>query len=462
MVPNQLKYVITTVFGTIALDICSSIPKSIANKLNDKCWIINEEMIHIMTTIKDAQKECRNFNFLSTTKTSLNRMVINTIVMVELFTIGNSLEFNGWIHQYDADQWWNYEQPTFPANMAVGSYNQSLFLLSGEDNGTPSFYQYNINQNTFMDHTSNVISTTITGSAQYFCQINHILYMISPSATFYAFDMKNLIFDGYWNNINIPSDVATNACLATDTLHLFVIGGDNRYTKILNISGLNWINGADMRRSRYDHGCMYHPERQEIYVVGGYSNALSSWERILKPDVFDNGNQYTLYNNLQWPTANIFIVWYSDYILIVGDSSCESGGVNCRSIQMINCIDTTTSTPSGVTYDLQFGSAQTGPAGIKAYDRIWIFPEYSDMTHGTPWRYIYLLSFSPFIIFNLYMTIKYYIFKNSDLIHQQMHLLFQHTIQLMFQALFLREIQQIHQVPIQQTFQQCYRVIHQV
>eukprot|EP01084_Bolivina_argentea_P069404 126286_1 len=166
---------------------------------------------------------------------------------------------------------WNTSNVTLPRSdqkMAVGTYDNSIFLLGGATNGF-QVMEYDIINNVMIDHGTNILSTDTYGNGQFYTQINEIVLMIGSTGTqlsSYNLITKQVEYDPY--NMDIPVLVYSRACLTSFEHYLFVIGGgdgnrsngaDLSKMQILNLSNYQWISGPLLKLPRIDATCNVHP-----------------------------------------------------------------------------------------------------------------------------------------------------------------------------------------------------------
>eukprot|EP01084_Bolivina_argentea_P132931 234567_1 len=95
------------------------------------------------------------------------------------------------------------------ANMAIGYFNDSIFLLGGNAYGY-QMLEYKVFEKEFIDHGELAISDNTFGFGQYYTQINDTIYIIDPDGDkLSVFHMNTKIFEKSWNSVVIPLDVSS-------------------------------------------------------------------------------------------------------------------------------------------------------------------------------------------------------------------------------------------------------------
>eukprot|EP01083_Nonionella_stella_P281135 956577_1 len=182
-------------------------------------------------------------------------------------------------------QWMQPTSPLLPQYnkrmMAVGSYNQSVFLLGGYPVST-LLYTYDIRQNSF---TTTNISQLDAGysRSQYYTVMDNILYFIAYEYIS-IYNMKTNTYVQQWQPG--PTQNGANQCLTSTKDLLFVIGGTSNVTYVLdvtvifNFSSHSWFNGASINTARFQHACAASDIK--LYTMGGRNSVdkLSSIERV--------------------------------------------------------------------------------------------------------------------------------------------------------------------------------------
>eukprot|EP01083_Nonionella_stella_P099702 280336_1 len=245
--------------------------------------------------------------------------------------------------------------PRIGAGMAVGYFNNSIYLLGSQ--GFPyQFVEYPIGQ-TFIDHGETYFTTGLYDGTQYYYQNGNILYMIDrfdvsvdEGTTLCTFNLETKEFTKYWNSITLQYTTVTNCVASTDS-YLFIVGGcdpgctdgcgvytygcQRNIVQILTLVGSNrltWMsNTPTMNRARTAFSCVIHPSTNTLYAIGGHrgkaAEGVYDWGgkdyyRTIEK-LYIGGNipsqswQYTR-GNLSLPAQETRAVVYGDIIYVIG------------------------------------------------------------------------------------------------------------------------------------------------
>ena len=216
-------------------------------------------------------------------------------------------------------QWISQSTPVLPRadqNMAIGYYNQTVFLLyallsissfsvhntiipivlnvviprlfvliSGGYNYRQQLTTYDIGTNSFTDYGSSYLYDTLSsgnlfkemGLATYYTQINETtLFSIAQSTTrISVYDLESLS----WQQLatNIPTNVYFRGCLASSQSPsaLYITGGWYTSTtsstmndlQVLTLHDMTWSDNAPaMTYARHSHGCVVVDDR--LWAIG--------------------------------------------------------------------------------------------------------------------------------------------------------------------------------------------------
>eukprot|EP01083_Nonionella_stella_P058754 153838_1 len=166
-------------------------------------------------------------------------------------------------------------------NMVIGKWNDTIYFLGGDNHPWHLFTFTPAGD--FSDYGLRNFNHIIKGDAQSYAQLNHILYMIglddTPEInTIYTYDMKtNILKPGAYT---IPTYIRSDACLASTTDYLFVIGGTvvdlscGLYCALdlvqpFNLVSRNWSKPLHMNVPRRSLSCIAYPKTNTIYAVAG-------------------------------------------------------------------------------------------------------------------------------------------------------------------------------------------------
>eukprot|EP01083_Nonionella_stella_P064400 167773_1 len=178
-------------------------------------------------------------------------------------------------------------------NMAVASYNDSIFIFGGS-NYMSQAVKFNLLSQTITDLGDDVLPFNLYGNSKYYTQINHLFYAIDPVSDPTNIIIYNLITKQVSNIKTMTQNVGQDGCLSSTNGLLLVIGGISNEktesktpvstTQIFNISSQNWTIGVHMATPRAYHTCCVDPIDSVLYAIGGLSemdgSPLSTVERI--------------------------------------------------------------------------------------------------------------------------------------------------------------------------------------
>eukprot|EP01083_Nonionella_stella_P103311 294903_1 len=198
-------------------------------------------------------------------------------------------------------EWISHSENTMPRDatmFAVGSYNDSIYLLGGFDKKR-QLTIYNIKTNSFVFYRSGFVpkGNKVSGEAQFWTQIESKLYILDdivPAKNkITVFDMETNSFISEFDTMPIAmSDGMGRACITSYKNSIYINGGitdtgaSRKETKILNTETNTWNLGAQMLTARRSHSCIIHPHNAILYSIGGA--LVSSIEQIQIENIHDN------------------------------------------------------------------------------------------------------------------------------------------------------------------------------
>eukprot|EP01084_Bolivina_argentea_P129623 228921_1 len=260
-------------------------------------------------------------------------------------------------------EWISHSENTMPRDatmFAVGSYNDSIYLLGGFDKKR-QLTIYNIKTNSFVFYRSGFVpkGNKVSGEAQFWTQIESKLYILDdivPAKNkITVFDMETNSFISEFDTMPIAmSDGMGRACITSTTTKIFINGGISngeaaepiKNTYVLTLNGLEWNVGAQMIAARRSHSCIVHPNNNILYSIGGAE--ISSIERIQIENIHDN-TWVELSGELSNPKGLRSFIFGNNIIII--------GGVNGRTFyDTIHMIDTSTNTLTTSEMKLAFAT----------------------------------------------------------------------------------------------------------
>eukprot|EP01084_Bolivina_argentea_P077264 140100_1 len=217
--------------------------------------------------------------------------------------------------------------------MAIGLYENSIFLLGGEI--VENLLEYNLETDTFINHgkltSSNSNWVTVAGYSQYWSQVDHMLYMISWSGEYInAFNLNSKTYTTNYFATTIPIDVNTAGCLVATAQKLYILGSwDLSYLQIYDVSNNAWTTGSNMNETRTQFSCILSETYNRIYSIGGTNS--DTIEYISSTDVLTSW-QYTK-DKLHYKLDGLESVIYNDTIYVLGGSYY---GNHKKSVHMID------------------------------------------------------------------------------------------------------------------------------
>eukprot|EP01083_Nonionella_stella_P047433 126925_1 len=259
---------------------------------------------------------------------------------------------------------------------AVGVYNDTIFIIGGYRK-TRQVTEYQWTTASYTVKQSDVLNEDIHGTAQFWAQKQHILYLIQPTGDAIAtYDMQTeqLTTDVY----TIPTDVTSGGCLAATDHHLYVIGGYH-YThldtvQILDFSTEEWTNGPSMRKTRESLACITHNDY--LWAFGGTQETS---ERISMNPISQNAWQYI--DSFQYEVYALRCVAWEETIYIIG-MRCYS---NCDGEEywaMVKTVDSVTGTITTLADAAPYASASASP--IIVDDILYVFG--GTRSRAWPWN----------------------------------------------------------------------------
>eukprot|EP01083_Nonionella_stella_P028024 77163_1 len=206
--------------------------------------------------------------------------------------------------------------------MAVGSYNDSIFILGGWNN------HYQITEwvdQVFISSANVRLTDASYGGGQWYTQQSNTLYMIEPSGNaFSIFTMDTQQFVASWNGIRFEGpNVGDESCLASSVNYLFVSGGDVGLTAVqmFDLHASQWIeNVTPMQQARAYHSCIIDEVNEELYVIGGHDGSYEAYRKTIEKITVSNiqQNAWAYIEDLTEGTIGTRAVIYEDNIYVIG------------------------------------------------------------------------------------------------------------------------------------------------
>ena len=242
---------------------------------------------------------------------------------------------------------WNISStvlPTVNYDQAVGYYNNTIFLLGGNDgyDNRWTIIEYDINNDQFTTLTDSLPTYILGTNTKYFTQIENILYIqkyYDIEAAFYTFDLKTKIFTTL--NITFPSSLQNSGnCITSQSGFIFVVGGLDYpiYSDELNIYNTynnSWLSPSlpTLKTARYGLACAIN--NHKLYAIGGSwdygiltrdeTPTLNTIERLYMgenlADIYSQQWQYI--DNLPQERTSARALVYGNDILVIGGTNAS-------------------------------------------------------------------------------------------------------------------------------------------
>eukprot|EP01084_Bolivina_argentea_P297116 511802_1 len=276
--------------------------------------------------------------------------------------------------------------PRADSFMAIGHWNGSIFLLGGT-NERNALVEYNIISDQMIDYGNNSLPTRIFGYNTFYTQQNELLFMIDPfDNVLNVMDLSSKMFISNWHSVNMTPPIESGfRCLASTQEFIFMMGGYNTEYKIINdlqilsLSTYAWIpNAPSMFWKRYNHACVFHPESEKLYVMGGYgkpvncsgycSGDITSVEEIKVENILNNKWEKT--TDLLFARHSARATTYGYNILVIGGDVWDDSLGNYKDIDEVEVINIYT---NKVTLTARLNYPISSAAIINVQDRISVF-----------------------------------------------------------------------------------------
>eukprot|EP01083_Nonionella_stella_P065340 171113_1 len=237
--------------------------------------------------------------------------------------------------------------------MAIGAYNDSIFILGGSIttvNNQRQMTEYQIEFNNMVYYGPNYLSHDFVNYGTYYAQLGHMLYIMNEGgASLSVYDMKNKQMDFNFTTIPVKQTTSSYSCLAATKTYLIVtsagdysITDSNMTIQTFSLIAMQWTNNIQsMNQKRFAHSCIVDPVTNILYVIGGdsrqelldsvetvHTNAsVPTWSYIDKLSVAARGTRAVLFND--------------DMIFVIGGRTSDN--VHLDIVQIINTVDNTVS-----------------------------------------------------------------------------------------------------------------------
>eukprot|EP01083_Nonionella_stella_P018573 51709_1 len=214
--------------------------------------------------------------------------------------------------------------------MAVGSFNNSIFVIGGEydvyQGRSRRLIEYHTTENHFTEYGSNYLNQYVFGTGAFYTQKQNRVYMISINGQ--RLSMMDLatpakLLETNWNDVTIPHAVGEHGCLASNDEYMFIVGGfisfSLNHLQILSLSTWQWLsNPPSLNLARRGISCPIHEPSGFMYAIGGYSYQLeASFEKISIENILSK-DWTTASNSLIHGADSQKSIVYHDYILVIG------------------------------------------------------------------------------------------------------------------------------------------------
>eukprot|EP01083_Nonionella_stella_P134776 410000_1 len=205
-----------------------------------------------------------------------------------------------------SDSW---TMPLFPKlpradhGSASGYHDHSVYLIGGRLHPY-QLVEFIPETTRFIDHGEYFLNDTVYGIAQFWTQVNDLIYLVTFEGNLGYFNMT----DSRYNNKPIPTNVIGNgSCIAASQEHLFIIGGSATNFSILEFATNLWLENPPSRLTvpvlRYSACVVYYNYLWTFggsYEIGWFSYTSSVVERISVINVMQNQWSYShpMYKNV--------------------------------------------------------------------------------------------------------------------------------------------------------------------
>eukprot|EP01083_Nonionella_stella_P276785 940799_1 len=267
--------------------------------------------------------------------------------------------------------------------MAVGSYNDAIFILGGW--GSKQVVEYSVTDMTFTDH-GNELQYNAYGGGDFYTQIDNTVYMLSGSGSnLNTFDMTNHVYTAGWKPVLKP--VSYTGCLTSasvsDIDYIYVVGGYDASTvlntvQVLKASTMQWLSSIpSMKTPRTRLSCIVDPSTLHLYAIAGKNGAgtnsasyLKTIEKVSVNNMAQNQWQFTS-STLTQPAIGARSILHDERILIIGGRYFDGNGKGITYLDTIHVIDPQTDTVTLPYASLPRGVAQA--AAVIVNSNLYIF-----------------------------------------------------------------------------------------
>eukprot|EP01083_Nonionella_stella_P141108 434144_1 len=245
--------------------------------------------------------------------------------------------------------------------MAVGSYNDSIWLIGGGYDSKQST-EFKVNTQIFTNYRDDALSSDVRGHGQFWSQQDHVIYIIDKNTgnSFCIYDLMNNQFTSNWMNVTFSANVGDKSCLSSTPEALYVTGGLNSSSgyshnilQIVSLSSLIWVSSPpNMNMVRRNHACIVH--NNYLWAIGGFSSDyLKSIERILITNIMNN----------EWmPTSDLSTELYALRVVARYDTLYVIGGWKYGgAVDIIHLIDANTGLVNVSSDPLPYPTAYSSP-----------------------------------------------------------------------------------------------------
>eukprot|EP01083_Nonionella_stella_P309876 1099003_1 len=242
--------------------------------------------------------------------------------------------------------------PHTTAYMAVGSYNDAIFILGGYGASIgKQVVEYSVTDQGFTDH-GDEMQYNAYGGGDFYTQIGNTIYMLSGSGSnLNTFDMTNRAYTSSWKSVSTP--VSHTGCLASSSIanidYIYVVGGYDssnvlNKVQVLNTNTMQWLsNIPSMKTQRNRLSCIVDPSTLQLYAIAGKNNGgatdpASFLKTIEKIDVNNmGGNQWGIISStLTFPAIGTRSIIYQERILVIGGRYADNGYKYLKTIHVID------------------------------------------------------------------------------------------------------------------------------
>eukprot|EP01084_Bolivina_argentea_P318693 552760_1 len=244
--------------------------------------------------------------------------------------------------------------PRAARSMVSAYFNGSIHLFGGHPDSR-QWVEYNVQNDSFIDHGATALSMDIIGANQFYTQIHDVVYWFDYRYQTSSFTVPNMIIynlrtERFLNNVTMPTNNYYTCLTSSVALNLlFVFEGIT--VLIYNISNSSWnVSLPPMHKATTDC-CAFNSDK--LWGIGGDPQNIQkiSLNKISRkyPDYWDFNSQ-DLISPVDYGAQAIS---YDNSILILGGMS---GVHTMKDIQRIDCLSGNVKLIGYLNYAVYYGS----------------------------------------------------------------------------------------------------------